>query len=99
MLKNMSTNKPIYFALDYDDTYTRDPELWLEFIKLLQARGHTVRVATMRCEFEDDMDPRLTSIIPVDFCCGKGKKEALRRKGLYPDIWIDDRPDWICADE
>lgn len=89
----------MYIALDYDDTYTKDPELWLEFIKMARARGHQVRVATMRCEFENDMDPRLTSEVPVDFCCGKAKKITLEKRGLRPDIWIDDRPDWIVGDE
>jgi len=89
----------IYIALDYDDTYTKDPEFWLEFIKNAQARGHIVRVATMRCYWEDDMDPRLLALIPVDFCCGKAKKITLAQRGLHPDIWIDDRPDWIVGDE
>lgn len=90
----------MYIALDYDDTYTKDPELWLEFIRMCQARGHYVRVATMRCEWEkEDMDPRLIAEVLVDFCCGKAKKVTLAKRGLHPDIWIDDRPDWIVGDE
>lgn len=87
---------PILFALDYDDTYTRDPDLWLTFIELLRSRGHEVIVATMRCECESfDMDPRLLQICEVQFTCGQQKKPTLDKRGIYISIWIDDRPDWI----
>ena len=39
-------------ALDYDDTYTQDPELWLRFVKDALERNHDVRVVTMRFPFE-----------------------------------------------
>lgn len=91
-----SNQPPILFALDYDDTYTRDPELWLTFISLLRARGHDVVVATMRCEVEAfDMDKRLLDICQVEFTCGEQKKPTLDKRGIYISIWIDDRPDWI----
>ena len=91
--------KKILFALDYDDTYTRDPDLWLTFIELLRARGHDVVVATMRHESEkDDMDPRLTSQLMVHFTAGMGKKAVLASRSVRPCIWIDDRPDWIVGD-
>lgn len=92
----MNNQPPILFALDYDDTYTRDPELWLGFIQLLRSRGHDVVVVTMRCEVEQfDMDQRLLSICETHFTCGQQKKPTMDKKGIYISIWIDDRPDWI----
>ena len=35
-------------ALDYDDTFTRDPEGWLNFAKLMKSRGHEIIGVTMR---------------------------------------------------
>lgn len=91
---------PILIALDYDDTYTKDPELWLEFIALAKRRGHTVVGATMRCESEKPvMDPRYTEGIHVEYTCGRAKLKALAARGVRPNIWIDDRPDWIVGDE
>lgn len=88
------------FALDYDDTYTRDPDLWLAIIDMILAKGHDMVVATMRCSWErEDMDPRLLEKLAVQFCCGKAKKPFLARMGLYPHIWIDDNPKWIDNDE
>lgn len=39
-------------SLDYDNTYTRDPKFWLEFVKRSIDCGHTVICVTMRYERE-----------------------------------------------
>jgi hypothetical protein len=92
--------KSSVIALDYDDTYTVDPDLWLAFIDMVLARGHKIVVATMRGPQEnEDLDPRLVAKIPVYFCNGVAKKLALSRQGAYPDIWIDDHPDWVMGNE
>jgi hypothetical protein len=92
----IQNNYRILFALDYDDTYTRDPDMWLMFIELLRSRGHDVIIATMRDPSEaSDMDPRLLAIVEVQFTSGQQKKPVLDKRGIYPSIWIDDRPDWI----
>ena len=88
------------FALDFDGTYTRDPELWLTFIKLLAARGHDVVVATMRTFDErDTMCPKLLEAVPwIVFTSRRAKKEYLAAFGIHPDIWIDDQPHFLFAD-
>lgn len=85
----------IRFSLDYDDTYTKDPDLWLEFIKLLRSKGHNVLVVTMRAESDNDMDPRLLETARVIFTDGNQKLPFLQNQGIDIDIWIDDRPDYI----
>jgi len=35
-------------SLDYDDTYTRDPSAWDEFIELMRRKGHKVYLVTWR---------------------------------------------------
>jgi hypothetical protein len=86
----------LLIALDYDDTYTQDPEFWLLFVKNAQLRGHEVVCATMRCPIgNEDMDPRLLAMVKVEFTCGQAKKIVLNSRSIYPHIWIDDRPDWI----
>ena len=86
------------FSLDYDGTYTSDPELWLEFVKLAQARGHRVVCVTMRHlhEIEDgSFDPRLKELVTVFPTSREAKKKHMRKHGVNIDIWIDDVPEWI----
>src|ERR1700704_5852874 len=69
-------------ALDYDDTYTADPELWDDFIDAAIARGHEVAIVTKR-------PPRAGAPtrrdIPKIFTDKKAKA------AFYPaDVWIDD---------
>jgi len=35
----MSDKKPMLIALDYDQTYTRDPDFWLAFLKLAELKS------------------------------------------------------------
>lgn len=87
-------------ALDYDGTYTADPELWLPFIAAARAKGHQVWCVTMRDNFELDdvrrqLHGRVDHIVATD---RKAKLEFLAARGISPDIWIDDRPDFILRD-
>ena len=86
-------------ALDYDDTYTQDPELWLRFVKDALERNHDVRVVTMRFPFEGiGMDPRLLELVPVIFTERCAKKRVCFLQGFVVDVWIDDRPDFVLGD-
>lgn len=85
-------------ALDYDGTYTADPELWLEFVKHASRNGHKVICITMRFPHENTIDPRLTELIDVMCTSRKAKKQFARTQGVVPDIWIDDNPEWLFDD-
>lgn len=84
-------------ALDYDDTYTRDPELWRTFIGDAEARGHSVIIATSRfahgmLESEDPIYEHVPHNILVVFCNHNLKREVCEKAGHKVDIWIDDQP-------
>jgi hypothetical protein len=81
-------------ALDFDDTYTRDPELWDQFIFLSRTRGHDIRIVTFR---KSTMrDPALDNIgIPVIFTEYTQKRAHCNKLGWYVDVWIDDSPEFI----
>lgn len=91
---------PITFALDYDGTYTRDPDLWLEFIRIAQARGHEVLIATMRTfEETQDMCERLTELVHQIVPTSRSAKQPfLAAYGIKPHIWIDDQPHFLLLD-
>ena len=87
-------------ALDYDNTYTADPEMWNEFIGMVKHRfGHDVRIVTARDERHDRTDElrSLENHLPVIYCRGVAKKWFLTHfgDGFVPDVWIDDKPESI----
>src|SRR6266511_2012027 len=86
-------------ALDYDDTYTRDPELWINFVRSAQMSGHEVICVTMKHELEGlDMDGQLTSRVRVIYTGRKAKIPYLKALWITPDIWIDERPCCVLND-
>ncbi|CAN7331125.1 hypothetical protein LJR084_001943 [Variovorax sp. LjRoot84] len=84
-------------ALDYDGTYTADPDLWIGFISAARARGHQVWLVTMRDEFEaaDVHRQLLGKVDRIVFTGRRAKLPFLQARGIKPHIWIDDMPHWI----
>ena len=82
-------------SLDYDQTYTVDPELYLAFVETAIERGHNVYVVTMRTPAEtQSMDPALcelvTKVIPTS---RQAKREFVEKShGIKIDVWVDDEP-------
>lgn len=82
------------FALDYDGTYTRDPELWDSWIKLATSRGHLVLCVTMRYQEETIEMP-----CEVIYTSRKAKQPFMIARGFRPpDVWIDNEPKWLLED-
>jgi len=87
-------------CIDYDDTYTRDPDYWMLVIEAALVKGHEVICCTMRYPEEaEDMEVKFRSrICPIYFTSRKAKKPYLAIRGINPDVWIDDSPHWILND-
>lgn len=81
-------------ALDHDGTYTQDPELWDEFIKLARAYDHEIVCVTMRNESEP-VNGMPCEIIYTD---RKAKMFHMAQLGRPVDVWIDDNPQWLVRD-
>ena len=90
--------RPRTFALDFDDTYTADPELWAAFVKLGISRGHTFYCVTARRNTEentDDINERFDEHgiqMPIIFSNLGSKMDEVERRGIKIDIWLDDDP-------
>ena len=80
-------------ALDYDGTYTRDPQLWADFINNALALGHKIVCVTMRFPEESISMP-----IEVIYTSRLAKGVFMANIGRYPDVWIDDMPHLITMD-
>jgi hypothetical protein len=86
----------VNIALDFDDTYTRDPALWDQFIQNAKERGHDVRVVTFRKRsMTDPALDYLGQTIPVIFTEYTQKRAFTNKMGWMVDIWIDDSPEFI----
>lgn len=86
-------------ALDYDHTFTADPDFWRLFIEQCDKSGHEVRIVTAR-DVCHDRTQRLVDIekfVIVVYCRGIAKKWFMTHfgDGFIPDIWIDDKPESI----
>lgn len=85
-------------ALDFDDTYTADPELWSAFVKLAIHRGHQVYCVTARHNTEENTDAINEAFeeqgiqLPIIFSNMGSKADEVQRRGLKIDIWCDDSP-------
>lgn len=86
-------------ALDFDATYTLDPDFWDMVINIAEKRGHSVICVTMRYEYEDhQIKETIGKKCEIIFTGRKSKLHFLTKKKIKPDIWIDDNPIWIYKD-
>ena len=84
-------------ALDYDNTFTRDPEAWYSAAASLKTFGHTIIGVTMRFEREStDIDPYYFKVCEKVYYTGRhSKRKWCADRNIFPDVWIDDSPEFI----
>lgn len=86
-------------ALDYDGTYTKDPDFWLAFLQSSRNAGHEVFCCTMRTPEESrEIDPRLSFLVQIIATSREAKLPFMQSLGVKVDIWIDDNPMFIVSD-
>lgn len=87
-------------ALDYDDTYTVDPEFWKTVIDAAISRNHTIICVTARDknpENEIELKNNLPNYIDIYFTNFYPKNDFMRCHNIAVDVWIDDSPGWIVG--
>lgn len=85
-------------SIDYDDTFTADPDTWSEVIRVLQRAGHRVIcISARRNEHWQRMELQnaLPEGVKVYLSYDQAKAEFARQNGESVDIWIDDFPSAI----
>lgn len=86
-------------ALDFDDTFTADPDLWASFIESAHRRGHTVICVTARrgkfLEDRQQVIEALPQCVAAYFAYDTPKRTFMAQQGIEVDIWIDDSPEAI----
>ncbi len=82
-------------ALDYDGTYTVDPELWDVLVATMKLRGHEVFIVTMRYEDKEAIE-RAPKGCLIYYTNRHAKRDYMQgHMRINIDIWIDDRPEFI----
>ena len=88
-------------SLDYDDTYTRDPQFWNTVIANAQLRGHNVYLVTARtpeqCEEVYNSVGKILGRENCFFTSMQGKKKFMWAMKIRIDVWVDDMPDMIVT--
>lgn len=85
-------------AIDYDMTYTADPETFEKVIALFKAAGHTVICVTGRSDdgvMDVPVRNSIGKLVPVVFAGKEWKATAAKKQGYNVSIWIDDMPGMI----
>lgn len=87
-------------VLDYDETYTIDPEFWDLVIFAAKHKDHSVICATMRYEHEGEevISSLGNKVEKIIFTGRKAKYDFVHNEGYYPSVWIDDSPHWLFQD-
>ncbi len=85
-------------AIDYDNTYTADPETFEKVIALFLAAGHTVICVTGRSNdgvMDIPVRNSIGKLVPVIFAGPEWKADAARKMGYEVNVWVDDIPNMI----
>jgi len=87
-------------AIDFDDTYTRDPDLWDKFLRAALERGHRVYCVSARHERQmGEVRDTVGRVIGAGACFGTSgapKRSYMAEVvDTYVDVWIDDAPESI----
>lgn len=101
--------RELKIAIDFDDTITADPLMFKFIIAAIKASGHIPFIVTYREDSEGDRfyndkvynnkdveqfakETELT----VYYTSKVQKREYMASLGVFPDIWMDDKPEAIC---
>ena len=84
-------------SLDFDKTWTADPQLWRDFVGLAHKAGHRVVMIARRPDTETDRATvekaaASSGIDRLIFAGQMQKADAARKAGVIVDVWVDDYP-------
>lgn len=92
----MITWERIKIALDFDETYTLNAEMWKSIVGVMKSFNCDVRFVTYRyasAPGNEDIWAAADELeIPTIFCNYFQKAQVTASLGWIPDIWIDDMP-------
>lgn len=84
-------------SIDYDDTFTADPDCWTEVIEVLKKYQHEVICVSARRNKLDNRQELSAALpkIPILLSYDEPKRSFALKAGYDVDVWIDDSPSAI----
>lgn len=85
-------------GIDFDNTITKDPALFREYINMATRRGHTVYIVTARLKtvHPEDLHPWFGIVDGIYWTEHKAKRKFMQDLGIHVDVMIDDCPEaWV----
>jgi hypothetical protein len=87
------------FAIDYDGTWTADPEAFAAFANLLRKRGHRVIIVTARVSGVGEVYFHCEKHVDRILASGASyKRDYATEHGETVNVWVDDMPEMIGPD-
>jgi len=84
-------------GIDYDETFTSNPEMFREIIRIFSEYGHNCYIVTARSEERCEKIEEEAGIQVIS-TGQKAKAKACFNECIDIDIWIDDFPFSVCFD-
>jgi len=98
-LQKKAEPKKLSIGLDFDRSYTSDPELFDHFIAQAKERGHNLAITTSRTDDEvwgPEVKHAIKDRVPIVFGGYYNWKDtAAKGRGHDINTWIDDNPEYI----
>ena len=93
-------------SIDYDKTFSSDPEMWGQFAKSSAASGNQVVMISRRPDTEQDrneitaaLGDYASSFSSVLLVGEQFKDAAAKAAGINVDVWVDDSPQFVKQQE
>ncbi len=103
--RSLPEARALTLSIDFDRTFSADPQLWGEFARTAVADGNTVVMVSRR---EDTPEDRQTvtdtlgdyadAFSQVLLVGDRLKDEAAKEAGIEVDVWVDDSPQFIRSE-
>lgn len=85
-------------AIDYDGTWTEDPDMFETLTTVMRMRSHRVLVVTARVSGEAEVERKCGPFVDRILFSGRTpKRDYCHEQGELVDVWIDDMPDLIIS--
>lgn len=90
------------FAVDFDGTFSRDPDYYRAVVAIGRARGHEYVLVTGRSDegrWGAEVRAALGDLMPIVFAANGWKRAAAEAAGYKVDVWEDDHPEYIARQD
>lgn len=103
--RSLPESRALTLSIDFDRTFSADPQLWGEFARKAVADGNTVVMVSRRPDTEEDrqtvtdtLGDYADAFSQVLLVGDRLKDEAAKEAGVNVDVWVDDSPQFIRSE-